>query len=339
MRYQSVKICAGRVRKNGPVNRSWLLFALLYLLAAGFAQAQDYPNRPIRVIIPFAAGNTGDISFRIIAPSLEARIGQRFVIENRAGASGIIGAQEVARSAPNGYTLLLGATSIFIANQFMYKAASSPPLALYDPVALIFDAPQLVVVRADLPVSNLQEFQAYTKKFPGKLNFSSPGLGTLPHLSGVIFADLAEIDMVHIPYKGSSAAALALLSDDVQLYFSVLSAVEGNLRSGHLKALAVTSQQRMAAFPNVPTTAESGFSDLLAGAWWGLAAPKGTDPRIIDKLATAIRATLSEPGVVSRFASLGMIPGDHSPAELASKIQAETAKLKRVIDKLGIRPE
>ena len=315
------------------------VIALLSSLAVGIAHAQDYPNKSIRLIIPFAAGNTGDTSFRLIAPTLEARLGQRFVIENRAGASGNIGAQEVARAAPNGYTLLLGATSVFVGNQFFYKTTSSEPLVSFEPITLLSEAPSLVVVSSNLPVSNLRQLQTYAKSHPGKLNFSSPGSGTAPHLSGMVFADLAGIDIVHVPYKGSAPAALALLTGEAHIYFSVLSAVEGHLRSGHAKALAVASPKRLAAFPDVPTTAESGFPELLTGTWWGLAAPKGTDPKIVDRLAAEIRAALADPAVSSRLAAIGMLPGGQSPVEFTSKIQTETAKLKMTLEKLQIRPE
>lgn len=339
MRYGSPDKSGCRIRRHRLTALLYHVIALLSSLAVGIAHAQDYPNKSIRLIISAGAGNTGDSSFRLIAPTLEARLGQRFVIENRGGASGNIAAQEVARAAPNGYTLLLGATAVFVGNQFFYKTASPAPLVLFEPITLLSEAPSLVVVSSNLPVSDLRQLQTYAKSHPGELNFSSPGSGTAPHLAGVVFADLAGIDIVHIPYKASSAAALALLTGEAHIYFSVLSAVEGHLRSGHAKALAVASPKRLAAFPDVPTTAESGFPELLTGTWWGLAAPKGTDPKIVDRLAAEIRATLSEPAVSSRLATIGMLPGGLSPVEFTSKIQTETAKLTMTLEKLQIRPK
>jgi len=317
----------------------YAVIVLLFSLAAGLAQAQDYPSKPIRLVIPFAAGNTGDISFRMIAPTLEARLGQRFIIDNKAGASGSIGAQEVARAAPDGYTLLLGATSVFVVNQFIHKTISYDPLAAFVPITLVSDAPSLVIVNPGLPVSNLRELQQYAKNRPGKLNFSSPGSGTMPHLAGELFAHLAGIDIVHVPFKGSPAAALALLSNDVQIYFSVLSAVEGNLNSGKLKALAVASLKRLTALPDLPTTSESGFPELITGTWWGLAAPKGTDSKIIDRIASDVRAALSSPGMLHRFAERSMVPGGETPVEFAARIHSEAAKWKKVIETIGLRPE
>jgi len=315
------------------------VIVFLFSFAAGLAQAQDYPTKPIRLVIPFAAGNTGDISFRMIAPILEARLGQRFIIDNKAGASGNIGAQEVARAAPDGYTLLLGATSIFVVNQFISKTIDLDPLTAFVPITLISDAPSLVIVNPELPVSSLRELQRYAKNRPGKLNFSSPGSGTMPHLAGELFANLAGIDIVHVPFKGSPAAALALLSNDVQIYFSVLSAVEGNLRSGKVKALAVASSKRLAALPDLPTTSESGFPELLTGTWWGLAAPKGTDSKIIDRIAREVRAALSSPEMLNRFVERSMLPGGESQVEFAARIQLEAARWKKVIETIGLRPE
>ncbi len=303
------------------------------------SQAQDYPSKPIRVVIPFAAGNTGETSFRLISPIVESRLGQRFILENRPGASGNTGALEAANAAPDGYTLLLSSISVFVSNQFLYKAMSTEPLAIFAPITILSEAPHVITVSANLPVSNLRQFQAYARGNPGKLNFSSSGVGTAPHLSGQMFADLAGIDMVHVPYKGAAAAVLALLTKEVHITFYSLSAVEGQLRSGHVKALAVAASKRLPVLPNVPTMEESGFSEPLLGAWWGMAAPKATDPRIPDRLATEIRAALSDPGVVSRFAALGMLAGGQTPAEFTSRIQIETAQLKKALQKLKIRPD
>lgn len=313
------------------------LVVLIALLAQA-ASAQEYPSRPVRVVVPFAAGNTGDISFRLISPILESKLGQRFLLDNRPGASGNTGAMEAAKAAPDGHTLLLSSTSVFVSNQFLYKAMSTDPLSIFAPITILSEAPHVVTVPASLPVSNLREFQAYAKNNPGKLNYSSSGVGTAPHLSAAMFADMAGIEMVHVPYKGAAEAVLALVRNEVHITFYSLSAVEGQLRSGYVKALAVAASKRLPELPDVPTMAESGFPEPLLGAWWGMAAPKATDARIVERLATEIRSALSDPNIVSRYGSLGMLPGGYTPAEFTARIQTESAQLRRALQKLNIRP-
>jgi tripartite-type tricarboxylate transporter receptor subunit TctC len=316
-----------------------IAFVLAGLMLAATAQAQTYPNRPIRLIVPYAAGNTGDISFRTIAPFVEEKLDQRFVLENKPGATGNIGAQEVTRAAPDGYTLLLGASNNFVINQFLFKSIGFDPITAFEPITIISDAPSIIVVQPDLGVSNLRELQALAQKNPGKLNFGSPGSGTPPHLAGAWFSKLADVNIVHIPYKGSPAAVMGLLSNDVQVYFSVLSAIEGHLQSGKLKALAVAAPKRLAALPDVPTTAESGFPELLTGTWWTLMAPKGTDGKIIDRLATEVRTALINRVVIERFNQLGMVTGTESRGEVDARIRKEAASWKSVIEGIGLKPE
>jgi tripartite-type tricarboxylate transporter receptor subunit TctC len=336
MTEQSRVAAAPGIRSHPFVHAlAWLCLSC----AAGLAQAQGYPNRPIKLIIPYAAGNTGDISFRTIAPALETRLGQRFILENKPGAGGNIGAAEVARAAPDGYTLLLGATNNFVVNQYVYKSISFDPLTSFVPITMVSDAPSIVVVHPGVPANSLRELQQYAKSNPGKLNYSSPNSGTPPHLAGELFAKLADVNITHIPYKGSPAAVVALLSNDVQMYFSVLSAVEGNLKAGKMKALAVASTRRLAAMPALPTSAEAGFPELLTGTWWGLVAPKGIDAKIVERLAADVRAVLADPAMAGRFAELGMIPGGQSPAEFNAQIQSEAAKWKKVIETIGLRAE
>ena len=331
-----------RSRNEAGVTRNACLRAcalLAGLLATLSALAQEWPAKPIRLVIPYSAGNTGDISFRAIAPTLEQRLGQRFVIDNKAGASGNIGAQEVVRAAPDGYTLLLGASNNFVVNQFVYKAMDFDPLTALVPITLISDAPSLVIVNARAPWDTLAQLQADARSHPGKFNFGSPGAGTPPHLAAELFAQLAGVQLVHVPFKGSPAAVLALLSDEVQLYFTTLSSVEGNLHSGKLRALAVASRTRLAALPDRPDAAEAGFPGLLTGNWWGLAAPRGIDPRIVERLAAEVHAVMAEPAVQKRYAALGMNVGGQSPAEFSAQMREEALRWKRVLDTAGIKAE
>jgi tripartite-type tricarboxylate transporter receptor subunit TctC len=315
-----------------------VLVAIL-LLTASQAHAQSYPNKPIRIVNPYAAGNTGDISFRTIAPVLEEKLGQRFVLENKPGATGNIGAQDVARSDPDGYTLLLAPSNNFVINQFLFKSLGYDPIASFEPITILSDAPSVIVVQPALQVSNLRELQALARNSPGKLNFSSPGAGTPPHLAAEWFAKLADVKLTHIPYRGSPAAILSLLSNDVQIYFSILSAVEGHLKADKLKALAVAAPSRLGALPDVPTTGESGFPELVTGTWWAVFAPKGTDKKIVDRLATEVRAALADATVTTRFREMGMSAGGERPQELATRIGAEAGSWGKVVQSIGLQAQ
>jgi tripartite-type tricarboxylate transporter receptor subunit TctC len=317
--------------------RNLLALVSILLLAVSQAQAQSYPNRPIRIVNPYAAGNTGDISFRTIAPVLEARLGQRFVLENKPGATGNIGAQDVMRSEPDGYTLLLAPSNNFVINQFLFKSLGYDPIGSFEPITIVSDAPSVIVVQPSLQVSSLRELQAVARSNPDKLNFSSPGAGTPPHLAVEWFGKLADVKLTHIPYRGSPAAILALLSNDVQIYVSILSAVEGHLKSEKLKALAVAAPTRLGSLPDVPTTAESGFPELVMGTWWALFAPKGTDKQIVDRLATEVRAALADAAVVNRFREMGMSVGGERPQDLAARIAAEAGSWEKVVQSIGLQ--
>ena len=314
-----------RSRNEAGVTRNACLRAcalLAGLLATLSALAQEWPAKPIRLVIPYSAGNTGDISFRAIAPTLEQRLGQRFVIDNKAGASGNIGAQEVVRAAPDGYTLLLGATNNFVVNQFVYKAMDFDPLTALVPITLISDAPSLVIVNARAPWDTLAQLQADARSHPGKFNFGSPGAGTPPHLAAELFAQLAGVQLVHVPFKGSPAAVLALLSDEVQLYFTTLSSVEGNLHSGKLRALATAMPVRMQDEPDLPTLIESGVPfDTFAGN--ALFAPVGTPPEVIARINAEVATILADSATQARIRGFGLVLGPSDTKSLRTQFQRD----------------
>ncbi len=312
---------------------------LLPALTALGQDVQSYPNKPIRLVVPYAAGGAGDIAFRLISNAVEEKLGQRFVIENKPGASGNIGAAEVARAAPDGYTLLLGGGNNYTSNQFLYKNMGFDPITALDQVALISNSPTVVTVTPGVPVNSLRELAAYAKANPGRLNFGSPGVGTPPRLSAEFFASLADVKMVHIPYNGSPPVMLALQQESVQLAFYTMGPVLALIRSGKLKPLAVAATSRLEALPGVPTSVEAGFPELQTGSWQGIAAPRGTDARILDKLNAAVRAALADPVVRKRFADMGALAGDMSRAELTAFVRDEAARWKKVIDAAGIQPE
>ena len=270
-----------------PTKIAARLAAFATLACAAFvANAQAYPSKPIKLVNPFAPGGSGDIVFRMIGPAIEERLGQRILIENRAGAGGNIGAEAVANSPADGYTLLLGTTNIFTINQFVFSKQSFDPLKAFAPITIVADLPSVFYVSAAVPANTLQEFVVWARANPGKVNYASPGSGTTPHLNVELLSQIAGLQMVHVPYKGLQPAMAAVLSNDVQLYLAGLGAGLGHLKAGKVKGLAIGSRQRLPSVPDMPTAIESGFKDFVASNWFSLAAPAGTDTQIIERWAT-----------------------------------------------------
>ena len=313
--------------------------AALLVGAALPAPAQEWPARPIRVVYPYSAGGIGDTSFRVIAAGVEARLGQRLIIESKPGAAGNIGTAEVARAAPDGYTLLIAPTASYSVNQFLFPDLGFDPLAAFEPITLYADAPLVVLVNAGLPSLTLGEFVDHARANPGKLNFGSPGSGSPSHLTGELLSQRTGGALVYVPYKGTPPMILALLANDIQLVIATLGGNLPHVKSGRLRALAVTAQERMAEIPDVPTTPEAGFPELLASNWWALAAPRGTDRRIVERLAAAVRGALADPAMRKRIGELGMIPVGSTAAELASHMRAEAERWKAVIERGGIKAQ
>ena len=303
------------------------------------ASAQEWPAKPVRVVYPYAAGGIGDTSLRAIAAGVEERIGQRLVIEAKPGAAGNIGTAEVARAAPDGYTLLVAPTASYCVNQFLFPDLGFDPLAAFEPVTLYADAPLVVLMNARVPAASLGEFVAYARANPGKLNFGSPGTGSPSHLTGELLSQLTGGALVYVPYKGTPPMVQALLANDIQIVIATLGSNLAHVKSGRLRLLAVTARSRMAEVPDAPTTPEAGFPDLVASNWWALAAPRGTDARIVERLAAAVRGALADPAARKRIADLGMIPVGSTPAELATHMRTEADRWKRVIERGGIKAQ
>lgn len=311
-----------------------LLLALPALTAVLLspAGAQEWPAKPVRVVIPFAAGSVSESIFRVMAPSVEARLGQRFVVESKPGADGHIGVGEVVRAANDGYTLLLAPTANFAVTPHMFKNLGFDPLAALDPIILLADAPLLAVVGANVPARNLKEMVEYVRASPGKYNYGSPGSGSPAHLAGAAFSQMTGNGMVYIPYKGTVPMITAMLSGDVQIAFPTLTGIIGQLKAGKLRAIAVLARQRMPEVPDVPTSAESGFPQFTGGNWWVLAAPRGTGARTIDRLYNEFRTTLADQDVRKRINELGHLPIGSSPAETAAFLKAESARYKTIVE-------
>lgn len=314
------------------------LYAALFALSLPFgAAAQGYPDRPVRVIYPYAAGGTGDVVLRLLMPAVETHFGQRIVIETRPGAGGNIGTQQVVSAAPDGYTLLLAATNNFTINQFLFANLGFDPQKALAPITVVVDVPSVFFVNPALPVKTFQELVAWAKQNPGKLNYATPAVGTTNHINMELLAQTAGIELNHVPYKGLPAAMAATIAGDVQLYPGGFGLGRPQLAAGKLRALAVGSARRLPAAPDVPTLEESGFKGMRASNWFGLAAPAGTSPAIVTRWADQVRAALAAPEVHKRLVGLGIVPVANTPEEFAQQIAAEAALWEPVIRKAGIK--
>lgn len=310
------------------------LFVLLAAALAGFAahaQGDAFPSRPIRIVIPFAAGGTADPVARLLADVINKKTGANFVVDSVPGAGGNIGNQAVAKAPKDGHTVLLGANNNFVVNQHLFPTGSVDVLNDFALVTVLVDQPQVVYARADLPPTNLKELVDYVKQRPGKLNYASPGPGSAPHLAGEILSDLYGLDMVHVPFKGGAPAITALLAGDVQMYFASLSVGKGHLVTGKLKALATTASTRLAALPDVPTTTEAGMPGYQVTNWWALAAPKGTPAAAVEWIRREFTEAMKNPDVVKRFTDLGFVIVGNTPAQFEERVRRESAMYEKLV--------
>jgi len=307
-----------------------LFLVILYLLGLT-CQAQSYPDKPIRLIVPFASGGGNDAIARVVAQQLGAELKQSVIVENRPGAGGAVGAEAAARSAADGYTIFLGGVGSLAVNPNLVSKLSYDPIKDFEPIILIASAPAALVVYPALAATDVRSLIALAKKNPGKINFSSNGNGSSAHIAAVMFTTLAGIDMVHVPYKGLAPALNDLLVGRVDLMFSSLVAIIPQIQAGKLRALAVTGKHRTPLLPEVPTIAEAGLPDYQAGSWYGLLAPAGTPPDIISKIHAASTRALAQESVRAQLASEGAEAIGGSPAEFAAHIQVEFQRIHTVI--------
>ena len=314
-----------------------LALGLLASLASAPAVAQgSYPEKPIQLIVPQSAGGGADILARTIAAKLSQSLGNQVVVDNRAGAAGIIGTQAVAQAAPDGYTLLMGAISTHSMNPGLYKKRLPyDPVKDFAPVSLVASAPLLVVVHPSVPAQSVQELIALAKAKPGTLNFSSAGSGNSTHLAGELFKLMASVDMVHVPYKGATPAEIGLMGGQVNVMFSSILSALPHSKSGKMKALAVTSARRSSVAPHLPTVAESGLPGYDVNPWYGLFAPAGTPPEVVNRLSREVARIVQLPDVKERFATLGAEPVGNSPQEFKLFLDKEIEKWTKVIDQSG----
>lgn len=310
------------------------------LLASIGAEAQPYPNRPVRVIVPFAAGGTTDIFARFVADKLSQSLGQQFIIENRGGAGGNIGADAVAKAPPDGYTLVMGTVGTHAINASLYARMPYDPLTDFAPVAFTAGVPNLMVVNPKtVKATNVKDFIVEAKAATKKFNMASSGNGTSIHLSGEMFKQATGVEMPHVPYRGSGPAINDLVGGQVEVMFDNLPSSIEQAKAGNLRALAVTSATRSPALPDVPTLAESGLPGFEASSWFALFAPKGTPAEITTKLNAEVVKALQTPELKARFAELGGEIKLMSPDELMAYVRAEHAKWAATVKAAGVRLE
>ena len=313
-----------------------LATAVLIGFAAASADAQDYPDRPVKIIVPTPPGGPVDVIARLTANSLQNSLGKGFVVENRAGAGNTIGSKDAAEAAPDGYTLLYSSASGLVIAPLLHPDAGYDPLKSYDPVALVGESSNILVVNPSVPANTVQELVAYAKANPGKVNFSSGGIGVLPHLIGEMFKARAGIDIVHVPYKGGGPSINDVVAGNVQMTFEGTSVLLPLIQAGRLRALAVTTPKRIPQLPDVPTMMESGFPNFVSTSWTGLLAPAHTPQPVIAKLNAAINAGLKTPEFKTALERLSNEPIGGSPADLTAVIKADLDKWSPIVSSLGL---
>ena len=313
------------------------LIALMLWFVAGAAAAQGYPAKPVRVVVPFPPSGGTDVIARVVLPKLGDELGQQVVIDNRVGANGNVGTEIVARAAPDGYVLLLNGSGTLAVNPSLYSGLPYDSVRDFAPVSLAVFQPFVLVVHPSVPARSVREFIALARARPGQLNFASSGSGSLAHLAGEIFKNMARVDMVHVPYKGAGLSVIDLIAGQVQLIFAGTPSVMPYVKSGKLRALGVTTAKRAAATPEVPTIAESGLPGFDVTGWYGLLAPSGTPAPLVARLNAALIAVLKQPEVRDKLVGLGLDVEVSTPQQFADFIKSEIAKYAKVVRAAGVR--
>ena len=306
-------------------------------LLPGIVSAQGYPNKPIRLIVPFAAGGTTDIVARIVADQMGRELGQPVIIENRGGGGGAIGANEVAKATPDGYTLGVATVSTMAVNPAANARIPYNNLTDFIPVTNFVTVPNILVVHPSVAAKDIKEFIALLKKNPGKFSFASSGTAGIGHMMGEMFLAASGTDMVHIPYKGAGPAINDVLGGQVPVLFDNLPSSKAHIDAGSFRLLAVAAPKRLPAYPNVPTFAEIGMKDVNDPAWYGLVAPAKTPKEIVDKLYAAAVKAVNAPATREKLSQQGADPLANTPAEFAAQIKTEYEKMKVIVTKKGIK--
>jgi tripartite-type tricarboxylate transporter receptor subunit TctC len=311
--------------------------ALLLLALSGPAFADDYPNRPVRLIIPFPAGGSNDVVGRVVAKYLGDQLGQTVYVDNRGGAGGTIGTETAANAPPDGYTLAIVSIAHAV-NPALYKL-NYDPIKSFTPISIFATGPNVLVVNPELPVKSVKELLALAKQKPGELNYASAGIGSFQHLGGELFKLMAKADIVHVPYKGGGPAMQDVIAGHVKIMFSSLVQTTPFIKSGQLRALGTGGAKRSPVLPDVPTIAEAGVTDYLADNWWGLVGPANLPQPIADRLYKAVQGALKAPELVAQFEREGATIVDMSSAQFTKYIETETVKWSHVVKEGGIKAQ
>ncbi|MCW5605159.1 MAG: tripartite tricarboxylate transporter substrate binding protein [Burkholderiales bacterium] len=323
------------VRKSQRVS-AWVWMTLAVTMWSS-ANAADFPSRPVRVVVPSTPGGALDVLSRMLAQKLPERWGQQLVVDNRAGAGGVIGSEIVAKAEPNGHTLLVVALG-YAANPFLYKLPYRTPQD-FSPITVLATAPNVLVTHPSVTANSVKELIALAKAKPGGLVYASSGVGTSGHLAMELFKRMANVDMVHVPYKGAGASNTAVVAGQVQILNTSLGAASPFIKSGKLKGLAVTSLKRAVAAPDIPTVAESGLPGYVVDGWFAALAPAGTPRLVVEKLQSDFATVYAMPDISARLAAMGFEPGRMKPHETAAFINAEIEKWGKVIREGGIKAD
>ena len=316
------------------------MLAIAFWLGASLAvMAQDFPVRPIRLVVPYPPGGPTDVVARIVATAMATKLGQPVVVENRpGGAAGTVGGRYVASADADGYTLVMSQVGSLTVAPFLYKL-DYDPIKDFAPIGIAAETPEILTINPSLPVTTVAEFVAYAKNNPGKLNFASPGVGTLPHLLGEQLQLASGIKLTHVAYRGAGPAVSDLLGGQVQVMFDATSVMLPHIEAGRLRALAVSSAKRIAQMPNVPTVAEAGYPQLTESLWTALLAPAATPEPIIQKLNAALNESVKTPEVQKAYANLDVVTRTVSPQELKTFMAEEVRKWQQVVAQAGIKGE
>lgn len=305
-------------------------------LGAAAQGASDYPSGPVRIVVPFQAGGLTDILARAIAQHASQRLGQPFVVENKPGASGNIGADTVAKSKPDGLTLLMGSIGTNAVNAHLFSRMPYDTLKDFAPISLVASGTLMLVTHPAVPATDMRSLLAYARANPGKLTYASGGAGASQHLAGELLKTMAHVDIVHVPYKGVVQGVTDVVAGQVNMTFD-LATVEPHIRAGKLRPIAVANARRSSAFPEVPTIAESGVPGYEVSAWYGLFAPAGTSPAIVQRLQAEVASALKDPALLQRLSALGAEPAGSTPEELSRFVRSEHDKWGKVVRQAGIR--